>query len=116
LVDYGMARQVVFQYLYGPYGSRGMNASTAAAALAATEVRNGRPLLDLAKSLRAEFKCECGKDGARQDLSGRESTFAIACSDGDDVEDSVEELHAHYEKMAKFSSFAELWSVRVQCS
>jgi hypothetical protein len=117
LTDYAVARNIVFQFLYGPYGSRGHNATAVANGLAAAEKGDGRPLWDLTKDSLTDFKCECGKDEpGTEPIGGRETTLAIACSDGDVVDDGVEELQAHYEEMAKQSSFAELWNIRIQCA
>jgi hypothetical protein len=118
LVDYQAARRVVFQWLYKPYTA----AHTVAAALAATEAGDGRPLWELSKSALLDYHCDCGSkrpdDGGPSVRSqvGREKTLAIACSDGDVVEDSLDELQEHYEGMAKDSAFAEMWSMRLSCS
>jgi hypothetical protein len=123
IVDYASARHLVFQFLYKPYaagqGVGNTNATSLAHALAAVEHGNGRPLFELAQALEGkEFRCECDKDKEPETtaIDGRETTLAIACSDGDVVEDSVEELQKHYEGMAEMSSLAEFWGVRVQCS
>jgi hypothetical protein len=117
LTDYAVARNIVFQFLYGPYGGGGYNATAVANGLAAAEKGDGRPLWDLKKETLTDFKRECGKDEPRTELyGGKETTLAIACSDGDIVDDSVDELQMHYEEMAKQSSFAEFWNWRVQCA
>jgi hypothetical protein len=118
LVDYAAARRVVFQWLYKPYTA----AHKVAAALAATEAGDGRPLWELSRSALLDYHCECGSKRPGDDISGgrnqvgRELTLAIACSDGDVVEDSLDELQEHYEGMAKDSAFAEMWSMRLMCS
>jgi hypothetical protein len=115
LVDYAFTRGIVFQWLYHPYGA-GRNASAVAGALAAAERGDGRPLWDMAKGALVDNKCECGDK--RRAPAGREyeRTLAIACSDGDVVDDSLGELREHFERMAQDSSFAESWSLRLICS
>jgi hypothetical protein len=115
LVDYAFARGFVFQWLYHPY-SAVQNASAVASALAAVERGNGRPLWDMAKGKLINNKCDCG--GAWRLPSGRddETTLAIACSDGDVVDDSLDELREYFENLAQASSFAELWPPRLMCS
>jgi hypothetical protein len=119
LVDYAMARGLVFKFLYSPYGKKGMNAALVVSALAAVEKGDGRPLWDLASVYRTkDFKCECDKDKDTEPQAQlrEESALAIACSDGDVVDDSIVELQAHYEDMAKMSGFAELWDLRINCA
>jgi hypothetical protein len=121
LVDYRMARSLTFRFLYAPYGSKGLDAAALSRALAATETGDGRSLWDLAARVRQkEFRCNCDQDEdkeeTRQAQMDREGTLAIACSDGDVVNDSLEELQNHYEGMAKMSSFAELWNIRITCA
>lgn len=119
IVDYKMARALTFQFLYSPYGSKGLEAASIARALAATEVGDGRPLWELAAIIRQkEFRCNCDQDKEEtpQARMDREGTLSIACSDGDVVNDSLEELQTHYEGMAKMSSFAELWNIRIGCA
>jgi hypothetical protein len=121
VVDYSMTRNIVFHFLYTPYGSQAgrMNATSLAYALAAAGVGDGRPLWELSQSLKGkEFECECGKEKEPETAMGAgvEQLLAVACSDGDEVNDSVEELQKHYEGMAEMSSFAELWTIRLQCA
>jgi hypothetical protein len=118
LVDYRMAKSTVFKFLYAPYRgiSLSVNSTVLAAVLAAAEARDGRPLWDVNKGKLVELKCECDKSATPPALAGRETTLAIACSDGDVVADSLDELQTHYEGMAEFSDFAELWDMRVSCS
>jgi pimeloyl-ACP methyl ester carboxylesterase len=118
LVDYKMARSLVFTFLYGPYSNtpRAVNATVLATVLAGAEARNGRPLWDVNKATLTELKCGCDKSGTPVNMVGRETGLAVACSDGDVVEDSIDELQTQYEGMAKFSDFAELWGMRVSCS
>jgi hypothetical protein len=118
LVDYVMVRSLVFQFLYSPYDKKGMNAAIVASALAAIEHGDGRPLWDLASAYRTkDFKCDCDKDrDFKPPRYTKVSNLAITCSDADAVEDNVAGLQAHYENMAKMSSFAELFDVRVNCA
>jgi hypothetical protein len=118
LVDYRMAKSTVFKFLYAPYSgtSLSVNSTVLAAALAAAEARDGRPLWAVNKGALVELNCECDKPSTPPARGGLETTLAIACSDGDIVSDSLDELQTHYEGMAEFSGFAELWNIRVSCS
>ncbi|PSS36784.1 hypothetical protein PHLCEN_2v1415 [Hermanssonia centrifuga] len=117
LVDYALVRKLIFGFLYAPYpGMRpgGVTPSALASALAAAENGNGLPLWDLQKNGTEQFKCKCG-GGANPVPRTDGATVAIACGEGDVVEDSIEELQAHYEKMSQDSTFAELWTVHASC-
>ncbi len=118
LVDYALVRRLIFGFLYSPYPGvkeAGITPSALASALAAAETGNGVPLWDLQKNDAAQFKCECSS-GAKTIPNTNGATAAIACGDGDAVEDSVEALQAHYEKMSQDSMFAELWTdTRARC-
>jgi hypothetical protein len=117
ILDYASARNVVFMFLYKPYYP---GPTSLAHALAATERGNGRPMWELSQALKGkpEFRCHCGEDPEPETifLGPPEQELAVSCSDGDKVDDTVEDLQEHFERMAKMSSFAELWPIRIQCS
>jgi hypothetical protein len=112
IVDYGLVRRIVFNYLYKPYGS-GLNSTTVAHILAAVEKGDGKPAWDASKAGQPALKCEC--PGVPQPPAMGSASTAIACSDGEPVEDSPEDLEKHYERMAEDSSFADMWSIRATC-
>ena len=84
-----------------------------ASIFAELEKGNGLPFWDLVKNALAEFKCQCS--GPQGKVIGLEPLLSIACGDGEPVKDSVEELEAHYEKLAKDSSFADTFTIRARC-
>jgi hypothetical protein len=113
ILDYRIVRGLVLLYLYSPYS---IAAPALARALAGIEHGNGKPFFDFASALiqGVDFKCDCGME--QSPLVFPEALLAVACSDGDVVDDSLEELQKHYEGMANSSSFAELWDIRIRCS
>lgn len=113
ILDYRTVRGLVFLYLYSPYS---FPAPALARALAHIEQRDGKPIFDFASAIiqGVNFKCDCGTK--QSPFFFPEALLAVACSDGDVVDDSVEELQRHYEGMANSSSFAELWDIRIRCS
>jgi hypothetical protein len=119
VLDYGIVRRVIFKFLFKPFAPGPLNATALAGALAAAEKGDGRPMWILYhKSLQQPaLNCQCGVPPSQRPLStGMEANLAVACSEGDVVTDSLVELHAHFERMAKMSSFAELWHRRIECS
>jgi hypothetical protein len=115
LVDYSMARRVVFQWLYKPYQKAPVNASTLASALAALEKGDGVPMWNI-RAPDPMLKCDCAREPSTPSAINRETTLAIACGDGKPVGDDVDTLRAFYEDMAKDSSFAEIWQLRLECA
>jgi hypothetical protein len=114
-VDYALVRSSVFAFLYAPY----YGGSIFADILRAVEAGDGRPLWDLVRVGLLDYRCECGEKTPRRaggSFVGRDALPAVACSDGDPVEDSLDKLQEHYEGMAHDSTFAELWSIRMMCS
>jgi hypothetical protein len=114
-LDYGFTRRVIFGFLYQPFLSP-LNATALASALSAAEKGDGYPMWQLHKEAQPEFDCKCGTPSATRPASGRQLLEAIACSDGDTVDDSFEDLYKHYARMASDSSFAEWWWMRLECS
>jgi hypothetical protein len=114
LVDYSAARSVVFGWLYKPYQKEPISPKTLADALAALEKGDGLPMWHL-KAAAPLLKCDCANVPKTPTVT-REASLAIACGDGKPVDDGVAELQAHFEGMAKDSSFAENWSLRTECA
>jgi hypothetical protein len=94
LIDYGVVRDVLFNFLLKPYAFP-VNATALASALVALESRNGRPMWNLVKGGQPAFACQCGESPIFKPASGSELTLAVACSDGDVIQDSMEQLQAH---------------------
>ncbi|EIN12410.1 alpha/beta-hydrolase [Punctularia strigosozonata HHB-11173 SS5] len=116
LVDYTLARQVVFIWLYKPYQKSPLSASSLASALEALERGDGAAMW-AAHAPEPTIKCDCARDGpAKLPAANRETTLAIACGDGEPVEHDLEELRAFYDDMARDSDFAEIWSAHLDCA
>lgn len=117
LVDYSLVRRLVFAFLYRPYSPGPLSATALAHAIAAADAGDGRPFWELQKTREERFLCECaGTAKPTRVASGAEMGLAVACSDGDAVEDSLDELRMHFEKLAQTSSFADMWTHRVRCA
>ena len=114
VVDYGLVRGLVFAFLFEPMGHGTMTAGTMARILASADHGDGLPAWNAQKDALPQLKCECPSAPALPAMG--DGSYAIACSDGDPVNDSLEELQERYEKMAKDSSFADMWGLRVACS
>jgi hypothetical protein len=108
LLDYNVVRRSFGNYFYNPF----TNASAMAAALAAAEQGDGRPFWELVPVLDVIEQCASGA-GTQNAL---ETLAAIACTDGDPVSDSLEDLNIWYEQLAATSSFADLLYVHVACA
>jgi hypothetical protein len=108
IVDYTAVHGVVFKALYKPTALF----KPLAEMLASLEAGNGEAVL---RSSTAE-KAQCGcRESPLPSL--REATDAIRCSDGEIVDDSLEDFERQFESMSELSTFADLWStVRVYCS
>ena len=118
IVDYKMARTVVFRLLYSPYGRNGVRAApNVTNALAEAEKGNGLPLAELAGLVPTPFKCECSApEKPSTPILTPDATFAIACGDGAVLNDTLEDLERHFENMAKDSEFAAVWPFRSFCT
>lgn len=114
LVDYGRLRGTVFQSLYAPFGAF----SVLARGLADLAAGDGRLLFQLSVALLQEetFQCSCdeGRDDVPElDVSGR---AALACNDGVDIPDSLEDYQKYFSQLYNSSSWAEIWGVlRGEC-
>jgi hypothetical protein len=115
IIDYGTVRGFLFSWLYKPL-SAGLPAKKLASMLAALELGDGAPLWEVLKAGQPTFSCECPAKERIANLMDANS--AIACGDGDVVEDSLKELQEHYERMDReFGSWADLLAIgRVRCS
>ncbi|KDQ18796.1 hypothetical protein BOTBODRAFT_153690 [Botryobasidium botryosum FD-172 SS1] len=106
VVDYSMLRQLIFTSLYSPYNSYPQLAD----ALAALEKNDGGPLLGLYARSEEKLECDCPRTPVPELPLSYDAALGIRCTDGVPVEDDVEELQAHFEKLGKLSSFADVWA------
>jgi hypothetical protein len=111
VVDFGLVKGTLFNYLYQPYA----NAPMIATILAALEQGDANPIWQLLKATQEVTQCSAGSDSERAQL-GVEPLFAIRCSDGAPVNDSLEQLQEWFEGNEKYSSFAGSFPARVQCA
>lgn len=118
VVDYTLALEVIFLFIYSPYPSRSAAVSPAdlASAIAAVEKGNPVPLWNLHKNSTIQFKCSCGPIPPVPSFLLDNAVTAISCTDGDPVDDTVEELQAVYNRLIGDSMFGVLWNGRARCS
>ena len=117
-VDYSVALQVAFAFTYDPYPNRpGTIAATElASAFAALEKGNPVPLWRLQKTDMVEFNCRCGQKPKPPASFNVDATAAISCTDGEPVEDTVEELKKYWETILEDSMLGVFWDLRARCS
>ncbi|KAJ3539136.1 hypothetical protein NM688_g6410 [Phlebia brevispora] len=115
IVDYALALRVLFVFLYFPYHTFAQTAPATdlAFALASAEKGDGVPLWNLQAAYIVQFKCSCSP---APPLPQPIATTAIMCSDGDPVEESIEEMQTLLDKIARDSMFAPLWPLHVVCA
>lgn len=109
-VEHGLTRRLLFFSLYDPINQYPPLFS----ALAAAEQGDGAPLYALLGRTESTWRGPCGADG--QVTQPDDAVAAIACSDGDALDESLAEMRAHYAKMAEMSSFAEFWNIHSYCT
>jgi hypothetical protein len=114
LVDYGMARNTIFELLYQPFAIGGQNMSLLFASL---EKGDDSPFFTSRIYSPDFLQCSCD-EGVPQDNGGfgRLSWLAIQCSDAAPINDTVAELEAWYEEYRKVSTFADVWPLQVACA
>ena len=116
VVDYGVTLSIVFQFLYNPYGTDG-RAAALAAALAAAETGDGRPLWDLQTDNIIQFACKCPSTPTPQGLSySADAAAAISCGDAEVVRASPQDLQDWYDRVGRDSEFAAVWSSYITCT
>ena len=125
LVDYKLARLVLFTLLYAPYGSTFYrNAKHPSMdllhALADVEKGDGLALGRLAGIVpaNAPFSCSCPGEPHPPVVDTPDTTIAILCADAEAArgEDTVEDLEEHFRKMSEGTEFANMWPIRTYCS
>jgi len=115
LLDYTAIRGIFFKAFFKPR----TRFKPFAQALVELENGDGWNMFGIADDKSNRIECpSCDKQkGRRAWEEGDEASTAIRCSEGDVVEDDVEELTRRYEVMAsQFSSYADIWVwSRVRC-
>lgn len=112
IVDYSVARQVIFSTLYESHkhGAKLMQS------LAELERGNAFAIYNSSakRELNGLMTCSCGEP-APFDIFYDRST-AISCGDAEDRGETLEDLRVAYEEMAQMSSFADVWPERMYCA
>ncbi|KIP02216.1 hypothetical protein PHLGIDRAFT_305697 [Phlebiopsis gigantea 11061_1 CR5-6] len=123
LVDYRTARLALFYFLYGPYARGGQShpAMRVAHALAAAERGDGAPLSAFDASRELPLHCECpvpGQPAPPPAVDTPDTMAAIICADaaGQRLNDTVQDLEAHFHAMLETSEFAPAWPFGAWCS
>lgn len=114
--DYTIIRKshihlMMFVSLYQPY----VVMKPFFSALRGLEEGNSTLLWERLKKEFPRVSCHCG---AKPDLptGGSESGRAVMCSDAGAMANDPRALHRHFEKLAKVSSFGDIWSIhRMSC-
>jgi hypothetical protein len=102
---------MTFFSLYQPY----MRMKTFFSALHGLEKGNSTLLEELLQNQLPAINCHCGAKPALPS-GGFESTPAIMCADAGPKEDDLDAFNQHFEKLARISHFADLWSAhRMAC-
>jgi hypothetical protein len=116
VIDYGVLRGLFLVFTYRPYTS-GFTAPELAAAVAGLEQGNGTLLWARHASLQNILECECDGPTEQTGLGFEgEADVAISCTDTAPVHDTVKQLEAWYEQLAKVSSYADMLPTRVVCA
>jgi len=117
IVDYSMLKMLLFNSLYQPYALFPLLAR----ALSDLEKGDATKVFGLATLLQfpgtKQLHCSC--DGSPNPFSdnGFEAQTAIICTDGEKIQNTLEDSQNHYEKLARQSKWAEIWAnIRIGCS
>ncbi|EJD44705.1 hypothetical protein AURDEDRAFT_166193 [Auricularia subglabra TFB-10046 SS5] len=110
IVTYPLARNLLFDSLYNPIN----NMPPLFAALAAAEQGDGAPLYALSGRTESKWRGPCGAEGKVP--PPMETFAAVACSDGDPLNEDLEEVKRRFAKMAELSSFADVWPYHLACT
>lgn len=108
MVDWDMARGVIFESLYAPYNSF----PNLAHALADLETGDGRAMYALSGRDDSTWRCDSPSTSDVQP----EINTAILCGDGDPVLDDHEQLERWQAELRKSGSWADMMSVRPACA
>jgi hypothetical protein len=118
VVDWSMARTVLWNSVTSPYGTIGQ-ASTFAmtmAAFADAEKGNGTSLFLLSENTDGSFTCECDSQPDPVFTFRTEAAAAISCSDGDSFKDDLNQFRQFFQELSGESKFADVWATaNAQC-
>ena len=113
IVDYFIAKSQLFRTIYFPH----FQGRSFANALAALEQGDSEPIWRLSQTARlAQLLDQSCDPLTNRSYIGVVSSVAIACGDGDPVQESLEDLRNYHLELSQQSSFAELWGFRVRCA
>ena len=113
IVDYFIAKNQLFRTIYFPH-SQGRSFANA---LAALEQGDSEPIWRLSQTARlAQLLDQSCDPLTNRSYIGVVSSVAIACGDGDPVQESLEDLRNFYQELSQQSSFADLWTLHVGCA
>jgi hypothetical protein len=111
LVDFTFFRNYIFAALYSPYNAFAGFAQGLAA------LASGNATGVYAANQAPEFECDCSADQAPFTENIYESLIATSCGDGPQLNDSIGDLRAFYERQTELSSFADIWGLwRIHCT
>ena len=115
IIDYSNAKYILFSALYQPF----IYGPLALKALARAE--RGDPSLlwqfSFRRAAESLIQCDCPLSGAEEQASYFiEPSIAIACGDGEPVNEGVDELREFYERLGADSFFGEVWWIHATCS
>jgi hypothetical protein len=111
LIDYGMVRRTVFDFLYNPFTIGGQNTSLL---LASLEKGDGALFYETQIDSRNFLQCSCDESISQATGGfGELDAAAIAFSDADPINDTLAELQAWFEANKRESSWADLWPYRI---
>ncbi|KAJ7328497.1 TAP-like protein-domain-containing protein [Mycena albidolilacea] len=111
LVDFTFFRNYIFAALYSPYNAFAGFAQGLAA------LASGNATGVYAANQAPEFECDCSVDRAPFTENIYESLIATSCGDGPQLNDSISDLRAFYERQTELSSFADIWGLwRIHCT
>jgi hypothetical protein len=112
IVDYGLARLTVFNFLVLPFSIGGKNMSII---LNSLERGDGSLLYAAQADGSQSLQCSCD-GGLSPDTIDQRVAVAIECTDGGPVNDTLSDLQEWFENNKKQSSFADVWARRVACA
>ena len=112
ILTYAAMRATLFLGLYKPYALL----PTFAKLFADIERGDGSSLLRFYSQLQEKLQCDCPSTPPGLPYKPREEAgMAVACTDGDPVNDTLSEMREYFERLAETSSFGELWTIRLNC-
>lgn len=116
LINYKHVKETLLKFAYTPYSDTILGAPHLATALHELENGNGVPLwTQWLGRLQERFECACHKFPQGPNLQTPHTQQAVMCSDGEKVDDTVEEIEEYFARLSKTSEFADVMAPRVAC-